>query len=991
MQGSVLVAITLVLAIAVVTRAQEQHAAIEGVVRDSQGGVVPGIIVVAVARDSSLTNEAVTDGQGRYWFASLPPSRYDLSVQAAGFVPARIADIDLTLGVRLSIDLVIAPAGPDETVVVSAPPLIAITQSSRSTSIRGEAIEQMPRGRDITSLAVQAPGANNESKLGGISIDGASGAENRIVIDGVEATDTWIGTPGHPFVTDFVEELQVKSSGYTAEYGGSTGGVLNVITKSGTSLWRGEAVIYWSGDALDAAPRPTLQLVPTDIGRAEYVVYPEDRYRQVEPGFELGGPLVRGRAWFFGGYIPAFRRLDRTVTYRADGSAGTYLQTFTRHSATASVLAQPGARWRVRGAFNAAAQTQEGLLPALDGTGNPGADYSIDEITPSYSTSVVVDMMPGNRVYFSARTGYFFRNFYNEGVYRGDRFQYLTSSVGMPGVPPVYQQPRGYANVPSNIGRDRGKGPRLGVQLDASLFVSGAGQHQIKAGVQIDRVGLDTLAGGTGNGIVLFWDQSFMGMRGPFGYYQVISNDRLPQLGIITQGRATVSNVGLFVQDAWTIGRLTAHLGLRTENEHVPSLSPDPRVPRTAIRFGFADKLAPRLGLAWDATGDGRTKVYASWGIFYDITKLQLSFGFGGFSSVGYRYTLDSGDIGAIVDNPDCPPTCPGTLISQSEVGVLLNDPDDSHIDPALKQTRLQEAVAGIEREIAPNLSVSARYVHKQVDRAVEDVGIRVAGQTGTRFVIANPGFSIASRFVPELGTTALPLPKARRNYDAIEMALDRRLSRGWSARLSYTWSRLAGNYSGLAQSDEDGRVAPNVGRNFDFPMMAFDERGKAVYGALATDRPHQLKINAYWETRVGASVGARWFGASGIPRTREATFIPTQQIPVMYRGRNSDGRLPFLTQLDLYVQQRIRVGERTRLTVGLNVINVLNQKTATNFHARELFPGQAIAIEESAFYRGVDTEALIAGQRLVRDSRFLLDSGFQSPLAVRFGASVGF
>lgn len=992
MPRSVVVAITLVLAIAVVTRAQEQHAAIEGVVRDSQGGVVPGIIVVAVARDSSLTNEAVTDGLGRYRFASLPPSRYDLSVQAAGFVPARIADIDLTLGVRLSIDMVIAPAGPDETVVVvSAPPLIAVTQSARSTSLRGEAIEQMPRGRDVTSLAVQAPGANDEPKLGGISIDGASGAENRIVIDGVETTDTWVGTPGEPLVTDFVEELQVKSSGYTAEYGGSTGGVLNAITKSGTNSWQGEAVVYWSGDALEAAPRPTLQLVPTDVGRAEYVIYPEDRYRHVEPGFTLGGPLVRSRAWFFGGYIPVFRRLDRTVTFRMDGSTGTYRQTLTRHNVTASVLAQPGPRWRVRGAFNAGSQTQEGLLPPLDGAGNPGADYSIDEITPSYSTSVVVDMMPGNRVYFSARTGYFFRNVSNEGVYRGDRFQYLTSSVGIPGVPPAYQQPRGYANVPSNIGRDRGKGPHLGVQLDTSLFVSGAGEHQIKAGVQIDRVGLDTLAGGTGNGIVFFWDQSFMGMRGPFGYYQLISNDRLPNLGVITQGKAAVSNVGLFVQDAWTIGRLTAHLGLRTENEHVPSLSPDPRVPGTAIRFGFDDKLAPRLGLAWDATGDGRTKVYASWGIFYDITKLQLSFGFGGFSSVGYRYTLDSGDIGAIVDNPDCPPTCPGTLLSRSEVGVLLNDPDDSHIDPALRQTRLQEAVAGIERELASNLAVSARYVHKQVDRAVEDVGTRVAGQTGTRFVIANPGFSIASSFVPELGTTAHPLPKARRDYDAIELALDRRLSYGWSARLSYTWSRLAGNYSGLAQSDEDGRVAPNIGRNFDFPMMAFDERGKAVYGVLATDRPHRLKINAYYGTRIGTNVGARWFGGSGIPRTREATFIPAQQIPVMYRGRNSDGRLPFLTQLDLHVQQRIRVGERTRLTVGLNVINVLNQKTATNFHARELFPGQAIAIEESAFYRGVDTQALIAGQRLVRDSRFLLDSGFQSPLAVRFGTSVGF
>ena len=208
-------------------------------------------------------------------------------------------------------------------------------------------------------------------------------------------------------------------------------------------------------------------------------------------------------------------------------------------------------------------------------------------------------------------------------------------------MPPVYQQPRGYTNVPSNIGRDKGKGPRLGFQFDGTVFVSAWGQHQMKAGLQIDHVGLDALAGGTGNGIVVFWDRSFMGTRGPFGYYTVSSNDRLPNRGFITEGNATVDNVGLFLQDAWTIGRrFTIHVGLRTEKESVPSLSPDPRVPDTAIRFGFDDKLAPRLGVAWDAAGDGKTKIYGSWGVFYDITKLQLSFAFGGGSSVGYWYTL---------------------------------------------------------------------------------------------------------------------------------------------------------------------------------------------------------------------------------------------------------------------------------------------------------------------------------------------------------------
>jgi len=159
----------------------------------------------------------------------------------------------------------------------------------------------------------------------------------------------------------------------------------------------------------------------------------------------------------------------------------------------------------------------------------------------------------------------------------------------------------------------------------------------------------------------------------------------------------------------------------------------------------------------------------------------------------------------------------------------------------------------------------------------------------------------------------------------------------------------------------------------------------------LATDRPHQLKANLVLDTGHGASVGARGFGASGTPRTREAAFISLDQVPVMYRGRSSDGRLPFVTQLDVYVQQQIALGERARITVSLNAINVLNQKTATNYFPTELFPGQAISVDESAFYRGVDTQALISDQRLVRDARFLMDSGFQPPRTLRLGAKVSF
>jgi outer membrane receptor protein involved in Fe transport len=132
-------------------------------------------------------------------------------------------------------------------------------------------------------------GANDEQKLGGLSMDGSSAAENRFIIDGIDTTNAVVGLPLQSLNVDNVEEIQIKSSGYSAEFGGSTGGVVNVVTKSGTNGWRGDVRFYVEGDWLDAGPRPTLRRNPQVSTQAEYVTYPEDPYNALAPGFSLGG------------------------------------------------------------------------------------------------------------------------------------------------------------------------------------------------------------------------------------------------------------------------------------------------------------------------------------------------------------------------------------------------------------------------------------------------------------------------------------------------------------------------------------------------------------------------------------------------------------------------------------------------------------------------------------------------------------------------------
>jgi hypothetical protein len=579
-------------------------------------------------------------------------------------------------------------------------------------------------------------------------------------------------------------------------------------------------------------------------------------------------------------------------------------------------------------------------------------------------------------------------------VYEGDQLRWVTSSVGLPGVPPPYQQPAGYRNVTSNEGWDAERMGRLGIQGDSSFFFDAAGRHQLKAGVQLDRRTFDILLGNLGNVHLLFWGQSFAGQRGPFGYYQVQSNSVLANRGFTVLGDARTTNLGLFAQDAWTIGdRLTLNLGLRTENEHVPSFSREASIPETAITFAFADKLAPRLGFAWYATGDGRTKVYGSWGIFYDIMKLGLSVNFGAQFLSRSWYTLDDADLSRIQDNPRCPPACPGRLIRHLDdlTGSPINDPDNPAIQiaPGLEPMKLQEAVLGVEREIAPNLSLGARYIHKQLDRAVESVGF--TNEHGSpSHAIANPGFDAFASFIPQGGAAALPYPRARRDYDAVEVGLERRMARGWGGRCVYRWSRLQGNYSGLANSDLL-QVAPNATQAFDSPMMSFDENARPVYGILATDRTHQIKAQLVYDFASGTTVGASWFGWSGVPLSRWAQFTPGQGFPVFYHGRETDGRMPFASRLDFQLQQRIRLNERIGLTLTATASNLFNQSTATDAWSQELFPGQAIAIAEKDFFAGFDTQQLIESQGLAREPRFLMDRTFQAPRSIRLAARLRF
>jgi hypothetical protein len=1004
--------LSLVLALAMPAVAQEQRASIEGVVKDASGAVLPGVTVQAKNVGVGSAVSAVTDASGSYRFPALAPGTYEVTATLQGFNVAKMSDVLLSLGQIKNVDLALAIAGVAESVQVSAEsPLVDVKQSARATSIRDEQIDLLPKGRDFTSLVTQAPGANNESKSGGVMIDGATTSENRYIVDGAEVNDLVSGASGKAVLPDFIQEVQVKSSGYAAEYGGAMGGVVNVITKSGSNTWRGNVLFYFENSSIGGNPQDTtysiglktLRLTPANANKAEYVTYGKDDYSRYEPGFSVGGPLARNKAWFYVAYQPTVREYSRSVTATFDGSTESATRKRPVQYLSVNETMQLTSNFRTRVAYNNSKGRTDGYLPSLDGSDYPGTKYAgMGTDYPNSSLSAQADWVIKPNSFLGVRVGYYKSDVKSFGVPDSSRFIYRTSALNCtapgscwasnPGMPSSAAAGTSFQNTLTNTVTDFDSQERLTFQVDNTWYVSAGGQHAIKGGLQIDHLANDVNQFEAGPYGQVYWGLTYRGVTGPYGYIRFRNNFSDPQRGFETTGNVSTTNYGLFIQDAWSVNRrLTVNLGLRTENETVlPYAGTYQGTTLPTIKWSMADKLAPRLGFAWDIKGDGKWKAYGSWGIFYDIFKLNLGRGsFGGEKWIEYWYALNTSDIGKALNSVGsvCTPECPSVWPDSSLLGKRARGPYDyrlpGEMDPAVKPMELQELSFGFEHQLAADMAVSARYIRKKLIRAVDDTGS--FNDTGEIYVIANPGFGATTVAYQPTNT---PLPKARRDYDGVELAFSKNFSHNYFLRVSYLWSRLFGNYSGLDQTDENGRQSPNTGRLYDYPIMSFDQHGTEVEGPLATDRPHQVKAQFAYQFKFGTSVGLNQYISSGIPKTSEISWYPGY--PMFYNGRGDMGRMPTYSQTDLNLTQQFKLGGSKRIEVSMNVLNLFNQGTATNFFSTFTATSAYANIDEAAVYNHTapDFEAQVLKDYGAngKDPRYMMDNGWQLPRAVRFG-----
>jgi outer membrane receptor protein involved in Fe transport len=948
-----LLAIALVLW-AMPARSQELKGSIEGVVKDSSGGVLPGVTVQARNVATNVALPAVSDASGIYRFPALQPGTYEVNATLSGFNPTKVPGVQLAAGQILKVEVIMNVAGLSEAVTVLADsPVVDVKQNAVTQTITSDVIDLIPKGRNYLAALSGLPGISNESR-GGITVDGAPGAEHRYVIDGLDTTNLRTGVSARDVLVDFLDSIQVKQSGYNAEYRAATGGVVTAITKSGTNLFHGDIGTYYEGKKIGGLlgdPRPSLRLNPLDQTKSEYITPPRIfETEEWDSVGSLGGPIFKNRAWFFLGINYVKEDTLRTVTWTSTSWTGPKTQSYDSHPRdkafqyNATTQLNPSMRLRFSGSnFRADGNLS---LPGVDNnqrvggtaTGEPvfldenGNRFSATNPTTfnprpttfshSYEDTYAgtLDWMVNDRMYSNITAGYYFDGSGTRGgdYYHGIRRTFASTNVGLAGVPAEFQQPSGFVDFPPNTFNLLDDYSRFFVNADFTLFRNWKGRHAFKGGVQLERLGNSVDTGQQFENISLQWNSARStldnrNIRGEFGYYSVTRQ--------YTEGTIDAKNFGFFIQDQWSLSeRLTLNYGVRAEHTHIPSYRPE----NPSLSFGWGKQIAPRLGFAYDIKGNGKWKAFGSWGVFYDTPKLEMPRGLWGADHwITYYYTLDTPNWPSISCEGPVGTGCVGTFIEQVDSRHVSNDPDNNLIDPNLKPVQTREFTVGLDHEISRTMSVGTRYVHKWFIRTIEDTGVQVAG-VGEVFYIANPGYGLGAF---PLGTEYPQTPFPKRVYDGIDFTVRKRLANNWFGQANILISRLWGNYSGLTSTDEGNRNSPNVNRFFDGLYMSFDSKGNPVYGRLQNDRPVQFKLQGGYIMPWGTQAGFNFVWGSGYVNSSTVTY---KSVPVFFTDRGDLGRSPAISQTDLNFAHTFRLPKNTRATVQFNIDNLFDQDTWT-------------------------------------------------------------
>ncbi|HKS26095.1 MAG TPA: TonB-dependent receptor [Thermoanaerobaculia bacterium] len=861
---------------------------IAGHVVDSSGAWLPGVTVEAKSPALQGTRDAVTDARGDYRLALLPPGVYTVSYKLEGFAAEMRQNITVSLGKETTLDASMKPAASGEITVTAEAPVLDTASTSIATNFSTRAIETLPTGRNYSSVVQVAPGVSSDANPGNpdqdtISVYGSSGAENSFFIDGMNTTGVEYGFQGKQLNFEFIREVNVKTGGYEAEFGRSTGGIVNVITKSGGNEYTGDVFGYYDSDSWQTSAKEVVASTPAG-------------FRRNDAGVDVGGYVMKDKLWFFAAYDRVRNGVDNALP--EGPAAGSIVTSNSRRNLGSAKLT-----------WNAAPNQSIVFTFLQDPRVDTGAINDANHTLIGDSSTYLGRQDFGGRDYAARYDGTLASNWILSGSAARHR---ETNSVGPATAAGNSIQ---YRDTENNFFQTGGFGliqeksfDRRSWGASATRYLAG---HEIKGGLDFETQDADVMKMMSGGQEV---DVIFNKVNPSKPIYKH-SYWTTPDA---TVGNAPVSalnasprhkNTALYLQDRWTGNNVTINAGLRWDRQQIIDAS-------GVTQIDMKKDYAPRLGIAWDPRGDHTTKVFASYGRFYEQIPMDLV-----IRSFSYERQPRIVNYSPTSTTPD--PNAEADYETDSAILGGFTEPSD----PNIKNQYLTEYIVGGEREVIADVAVGIKGIYRSYGRVIEDF---LCADDGT-YCIGNPGEGIMKDIFTLDYSQTFPAPKPERKYKGVQFDVTKRYSHNWQAIASYIYSKLDGNYDGEYAPFTNIGADPNISAAYDY--YDFFTNGSDLTkitnrGPLSNDRRHQFKVSGVYNTPYKLNVGFSAYWRSGTPLTRYGYSDAYGRYEFFLNERGAEGRTPSNYDADLHLGYPIAF-HGTTINLLLDVFNILNTQRA--------------------------------------------------------------
>ncbi|MFV2073169.1 MAG: TonB-dependent receptor domain-containing protein [Thermoanaerobaculales bacterium] len=877
-----------------------------GTCEGPDGAVMPGVVIQVKNQDTGFNRGTVSDASGFFRIDLLPSGIYDVRADLTGFKSEIKRGVEVTLGSSIKVQFTLAISAVEEEIVVTAEaPVIETTNPSVSASVSDSAIANLPlNGRDFTDFVVLTPGAvaadaTQGGGRGGINI-GARGIQNSFNIDGSNDQSSFFGEerggtrPPFTFSQSAIKEMQVIRNSYNLEFSAG-GGIINAITKSGTNQLRGEVFGYYRDESTT---------------QADARGFEPDAFEQLQYGFSLGGPIVKDKLHFFVGVdtqdfqIPSFRGFDDFQdAWIPQWEALTgldYGQEVGDIGQTNDALVfMVKFDWQV---------SNNHLLSLRDNwSSQEGVNLTNGYFSSGRSTNGLEENS-FNSLVLTANS-VLSENWFNEAIvqYSAEERPRTANTTAIPEaqIGFSYDAVFGQNNfLPNFLDENR-------IQLIDNLTYY-AGDHTLKGGINFDFVTFDDgfFRYGGGANLYLDWDGFFN--NNPFRYTQSFSDSN----GTV---KFDTDYYALYLQDEWrTSPNFTLTYGLRWElQKHGQPPDTNPLYPDTGQIPNDKNNWSPRVGFAWDLSGDGKSVLRGGGGYFYDNTPTLLDANAMLTNGVRViRVTLDCFDGDPCPDWPNRIPS----------LGALPGaTPDIFVFDRNFENPETLRFSLGYEREVARDLALGADLIYSKTKKLQRKQDQNLEVVPGELTPVGNPVYEDGNVF-PDFDQVIQFTSDVRQDYQAAVLFIRKRFSHRWALDANYTYGKSKDNDSNeRSVSSSSSFPMDQYNLDIDWGYSNFDIRHKFV-ASFMYQLPWNFMVSAIGSVRSGfpySAMDQRDINGDSYNRNERA-MIEDNGTFFQY-GRNTF-RQPSNKNLDLRLSWTANFSSRMSLELILDMFNVTNQ-----------------------------------------------------------------